>query len=153
MKIFNLVLLLAFFIHLKSQNLHVFSSEKLDEKINKSDKTTVIYLYTDWCMYCKAMENTTFKIKTVIEVLNQDFNFFKLNAEHQENIFYNSQLYQYKSTGKNIGTHQLVTELMKTETQIIYPSLIIIQPKSKTKIIATGYLSEKQIMQLLTENK
>lgn len=40
--------------------------------------------YTDWCGYCKKLDQTTFKDSKVVEVMNTYFNAYKLNAESAE---------------------------------------------------------------------
>lgn len=44
------------------------------ENIQKNEsRNLVIFIHTDWCQYCKTMQNTTFKNEKVMEFLNQNF--------------------------------------------------------------------------------
>lgn len=43
-------------------------------------------VYTDWCGYCKMMENTTLKAKPVVAELDKNFISMKLNAESDDPV-------------------------------------------------------------------
>lgn len=47
----------------------------------KENKPVLVYVYTDWCPYCKKLENIYFADKTVKATLSQ-FIKVKLNPEH-----------------------------------------------------------------------
>lgn len=48
---------------------------------SEQDKPVIAYLETDWCTYCRQMEQTTLIDRDVIESLGPKFVFVKLNAE------------------------------------------------------------------------
>jgi thioredoxin-like negative regulator of GroEL len=59
---------------------HTEASTALDEA--REEGTNVItFLYTDWCSYCRQMEQTTFKDPLVIEEMASDYTWLRLNAE------------------------------------------------------------------------
>jgi TolA-binding protein len=41
----------------------------------------VTFLYTDWCGYCRQMDQTTFQDPTVIDQLGSNYSWLRLNAE------------------------------------------------------------------------
>lgn len=45
------------------------------------DKLLLTFLYTDWCGYCKQMDQVTFTDATVVDELSGDFVWLRLNAE------------------------------------------------------------------------
>ena len=44
-------------------------------------KKVFLHFYADWCMYCKKMEQSTFKDPEVIAALNQDFIPIRINTD------------------------------------------------------------------------
>lgn len=45
------------------------------------DQTTLAYFYTDWCGYCKEMDQKTFQDPQVIDQMANKYTWLKLNAE------------------------------------------------------------------------
>ena len=52
----------------------------------ENPKKIFIDVYTDWCGWCKRMDNTTFKDSVMVKFLNDNFYCVKLNAEQKEDI-------------------------------------------------------------------
>lgn len=52
----------------------------------KDSSFVFIDLYTDWCVPCRTMEQTTYKDPEVVKILNKHFVPVKLNAESEELI-------------------------------------------------------------------
>lgn len=69
-----------------SGDISWYSYEEGVEQIKKGDKKGYIHFYTDWCGYCKKMENETFSDSDVADNLNQDFVPIKINAEDEPDI-------------------------------------------------------------------
>ena len=44
-------------------------------------KKVFLHFYADWCMYCKKMEQSTFRDPEVIDALNQDFIPIRINTD------------------------------------------------------------------------
>ena len=42
-------------------------------KAKEQDKKSFIYFYTEWCSYCKKVEDVLFKDTDVVEYLNENF--------------------------------------------------------------------------------
>ena len=87
-----------------------------------------VFIHTDWCKYCQAMKNTTFKDKEIAALLNQNFWFVDLNAEEKSDITYNGQTYKFRPTGYNTGIHELVEKFTMPNGEAAYPSICILNP-------------------------
>ncbi|MFN3411459.1 MAG: thioredoxin family protein [Exilispira sp.] len=98
-------------LKLQSINTEVKNNDRIiwdeyDKILNlnpSNNKFFILFFYADWCPYCKKMEETTFKDKSVIEILNNNFIAIKINSESREllskknkeiNGIYLSQKYQ-----------------------------------------------------------
>lgn len=50
-------------------------------KAQTRDQPVLVYLYTDWCGYCRRLEQTTFVDPSVIEAMSDRYVWLRLNAE------------------------------------------------------------------------
>ncbi|MBK6930271.1 MAG: DUF255 domain-containing protein [Saprospirales bacterium] len=113
------------------------SVEEALEK-SKTDKRKIfIYVYTEWCGYCKLMDESTFTDPAVAEYLNGD-NYYavKFNAEQQEDIVFNNRTYHFRRNGSGgYGYHELAAEWLNNSLKFptvvfLDESLEVIQPIS-----------------------
>jgi thiol:disulfide interchange protein len=51
------------------------------QQARSESKPLLVFLYTDWCTYCKQMDGKTFADPGVIDELGQRFVWLRLNAE------------------------------------------------------------------------
>jgi len=122
------------------------------ENLQKSElRNVIIFIKTDWCNYCKAMENTTFKNQKVTEPVNQNFYFINFNAEEKRDINFVGKTFHYKPTGINTGVHELAETL--TEGKTTYPSLIILNPQNEIIFQYNGYLKSSELLEMLNKIK
>lgn len=128
----NLKLYLIFFIVGILFPLNGFSQivsksfEQLDGLQKTQNRFVVVFIHTDWCKYCQAMKNTTFKDKEIAALLNQNFWFVDLNAEEKSDITFNGQTYEFRPTGNNTGIHELVEKFMMPYGNVSYPIVCIL---------------------------
>jgi thioredoxin-related protein len=104
------------------------SFEQLAGLQKTQNRFVVVFIHTDWCKYCQAMKNTTFKDKEIAALLNQNFWFVDLNAEEKSDITYNGQTYKFRPTGNNTGIHELVEKFTMPNGEASYPSICILNP-------------------------
>ena len=70
-KNFCFLLLLCCLIPAAFAQLHSFSFEEIDSLQRIEKRKTIIFIQTDWCQFCHAMKNTTFKNEEIIKELNK----------------------------------------------------------------------------------
>ena len=104
------------------------SFEQLASLQKTQNRFVVVFIHTDWCKYCQAMKNITFKDKEIAVLLNQNFWFVDLNAEEKSYITYNGQTYKFRPTGNNTGIHELVEKFTMPNGEASYPSICILNP-------------------------
>ena len=61
-----------------------YQFEAIESLQESEKKDVVVFIHTNWCNYCKAMENTTFNNQKVVDLIQQTFYFVILDAE--ENV-------------------------------------------------------------------
>lgn len=125
--------------------------EELEHLQKSENRNVIIFIKTDWCNYCKAMENTTFKNQKVFKIINQNFYFIRFNVEEKRDINFVRKTFHYKPTGTNTGVHELAETL--TEGKITYPSLIILNPQNEIIFQYNGYLKSSELLDILNKIK
>jgi len=61
------------------------------KKAQAAGKPVMIDFYTTWCKWCKTLDETTYKDKDVINILNNDFVAIKVNAESTNKVNYDGK--------------------------------------------------------------
>jgi thioredoxin-related protein len=56
------------------------------KKIKNQNKKGFIHFYTDWCTYCKLMNQKTFSDDSVAAYLNDNFIPIRINADQQREV-------------------------------------------------------------------
>lgn len=85
------------------QKIEWLSFDKAIAKAEKENKHMVIDFYTDWCHWCKVMDEQTYKNGNVVKMAKKSFVFAKINAESNEKLTYRGQQYSYRQFAAALG--------------------------------------------------
>jgi thiol:disulfide interchange protein len=83
-----------------------------------------IDMYTDWCVYCKVMDATTYRNDSVVSYLKTHYQRFKFNAETKNTLEWRQNFYTFNN---RFDVHDFAVYL--TRGSIVYPTTIIIAPR------------------------
>ena len=148
-----LCLLFLFGSLLLSENSHAqlktYSFEQIDSLQIIEKRKIVVFIHTDWCKYCQAMKNTTFKNKDIIALLNSKFYFVDLNAEERKSIRFNGNIFEYKPTGNQTGINELATEIGVIDGFISYPTLCFLNDRNEILFQKNGFIESAKFIQVL----
>lgn len=131
--------------------LKIHQFEEIEDLNKMEQRDLVVFVHTDWCRYCKAMKNTTFKNEEVVEKLNDQFYFVSLNAEEQRSITFAERSFRYKPTGANTGIHELAEAMGTIDGKLSFPTLVILNPKNEIIFQFDGFINDKNLVQLLSQ--
>lgn len=106
-------------------------------------KPIFIDLYTDWCRWCKVMDQKTFSNPKVAGYLQENFYPVKFNAEKAPPININGKEFELVSTGRK-SLHSLAYALMKGD--ISYPSYVILDERQQTISRFKGFRDAQDFM-------
>lgn len=106
-------------------------------------KPIFIDLYTDWCRWCKVMDQKTFTDPKVAGYLQDNFYPVKFNAEKAPPIDINGKEFKLVSTGRK-SLHSLAYALMKGD--ISYPSYVILDERQQTISRFKGFRDAQDFM-------
>lgn len=148
-------ILLIFFWAIPSSlaQLKTHTFEEAEKLSKENPKPFVVFIHTSWCNYCKMMENSTFKNSEVIRLLNTDFYFIPLDAESKEDIHFNNHNFQFKPNGQNTGIHELATALATIDSQVVYPTVTILEPDFSIVFQKHSFLNAKELLVVLKKIK
>ncbi|MEI6764931.1 MAG: DUF255 domain-containing protein [Bacteroidota bacterium] len=124
-----------------------YSLKEATELNAKKPKKIFIDVFTDWCGWCKKMDQSTFTDPVVIKFMNKYFYAVKLNAEQGDTIIYLGKTYINPNPKSSRSTHQLATTLL--QGQLYYPSFVILDDKMAVITKTMGYKEPKEVEPLL----
>jgi thioredoxin-related protein len=96
------------------------------------------------------MKETTFKNKKIIQLLNDNFYFVKLNGEEKKDITFLGKTFVYKPTGTNTGVHELAKELAAIQKRISYPTTTFLNSKFVIQLQINGLCTAKKMEEILS---
>lgn len=107
---------------LKAQHTLTWVSLQQAEKLMaQKPKKLFIDVYTDWCGWCKVMEQKTLQHPTISKIINQYYYPVKFNAEQKEDIVFRGKTYKYIPNGRN-GYNELAAEML--QGKLSYPTIV-----------------------------
>ncbi|MBX9779853.1 MAG: thioredoxin fold domain-containing protein [Chitinophagaceae bacterium] len=139
-------LIFLFTIVFVQAQLRQYKIEQLDSLQQLQPKPVLVFMYADWCVYCKQMRYTTFRNKKLIDILNKHFYVISFNGEQQTDIYFRAKKFVFVPTGKGTGYHQLLFALGMPHEEIGYPSTSFLRSDLSVIDNASGYLSAKELL-------
>ena len=107
------------------------------EKSKTEKKKIFIDVYTEWCGWCKRMDETTFTDPKVVKYLNDNFYAVKFDAEQKQDITFNGKTYHFTKVG-NRGYHELAAEWLNN--RMSYPTSVYLDEEFKVIQPLPGFL-------------
>jgi uncharacterized protein YyaL (SSP411 family) len=118
-----------------------YSVEEAFTLTKKEPRKILIDVYTDWCKWCKVMDNDTYSNPVIADYLNKNFYPVKFNAEQKADVTLNGKTYKYLASGSR-GYNELAAELLNG--QLGYPSVVFLDEQTKMIQPVQGYIKAKQ---------
>jgi thioredoxin-related protein len=148
-----LLLLLCCTIPSGFAQFHLVSFDKIDSLQNVEKRKIIVFIQTDWCQFCHAMKNSTFKNEAIIKELNTSFYFIDFNAEEKRTVVFNQTTFQFKPKGNNSGTHELAVALGTVNKQLNFPVLCVLNNENEIVFQHSGYLKSEELKLILAKLK
>ena len=103
--------------------VHWLNWEQATELSKVEKKKFVVDVYTDWCGWCKKMDQSTFQNPSIVSYLNENYYAIKFNAEQRDDIRMNDKIYRFVRSGRK-GYHELAAEI--TFGKLSYPTIVFL---------------------------
>lgn len=144
------VLVLFFLIpQMNAQVLKKYRFEEVEQLVGQDARPIVIFFYTDWCVYCKMMQRTTFRDKGIINLLNTFYYFIEVNGEDKADIIHLQKTFKYIPSGINTGIHEIADYYLKGVSKA-YPSLLLLNVKFEKKALKQSYMNPSDFRDFLS---
>jgi len=121
----------------RGQSIEWLSWEEAFEKSEVQKRKFIVDIYTEWCTWCKKMDQTTFSDPTVIEYINANFYAIKFDAEEKDPIQFQGQIYKFENGIWRGGYHQLAAKI--TNNRIKLPTVVFLDERSEILQSIGGY--------------
>ncbi|MBR9923171.1 MAG: DUF255 domain-containing protein [Bacteroidetes bacterium] len=123
--------------------LEWMSWEEMVEAQEKEPRKVLVDVYTDWCGWCKRMDQTTFSDPAIESYLKDNFYAVKFDAEQKEDIIFKGHTLKFKPSGRR-GSHELAVSLLNG--RMSYPSLVYLNENLERITISPGYKGPEDLM-------
>lgn len=110
--------------------------EQAITKAAKENKHIVVDFYTDWCSWCKVMDEQTYRNSEIVQYGNQKFLFAKINAESDAKISYKGQQFTCREFTAALGIRG-------------YPATVFLNEKGEFITKISGFIQPDQFMPIL----
>lgn len=128
----------------KPVKLQWMSIDEVPASLQKEKRPLLIDLYTDWCGWCKVMDQKTYSDKRVADYISRKFYAVKVNAETRNVIRWDTKSYsfnpQYRSNDFAIYL---------TGGRLQFPTTVFIPGDGSQPQAIPGYLQPKDFELLL----
>ena len=140
--------LLLTVVQIKAQeSINWITFPEMEAAMKEEPRPVFIDFYTYWCGWCKKMDKSTFKDKSVAKVMNKYFYAVKFNAEQKESIEYKDHTLKYLPNAGRRGVHELAYALL--DGRMGYPSFVYLDENGDRITISPGYKDAKTIQKEL----
>lgn len=113
-----------------------------------SPKKIFVDVYTDWCGWCKRMDQTTFQDPAVVKYMNENYYAVKFDAERADTVrFMGHDFVSGVSQFGRKATHQLAAAML--QNKMSYPSYVIFNEQQQLVQVIPGYQEAKNFLPIL----
>ncbi|HVG12398.1 MAG TPA: thioredoxin family protein [Flavisolibacter sp.] len=108
-------------------------------------RKVIVLLGAEWCNWCEAMKQTTFKEREVVQTMNRRYYFIDFNIEEKSTILFNGRRYAFKATGSHTGMNELAQALGGGTV----PAICVLDEANEIIFQYSGFLPAKDLLELL----
>ncbi|WP_108246554.1 thioredoxin family protein [Muricauda brasiliensis] len=143
----SLLFLVFTSVSVQAQDINWISWEEAVElsKTDTKPKKIFVDVYTDWCGWCKKMDQNTFQNPEVSKYMQDNFYMVKMDAEGKDPIEYQGKTFKYIPSGRR-GYHELAAALL--QGKMSYPTVVFLDESLNMLSPVPGYQQVEPFMQI-----
>ncbi len=139
--IFAFAFLAIFGLNTQAQEIKWLTFEEAIAKSEENPKKILIDIYTDWCKWCKVMDENTFANPVIAKYINENYYAVKFDAESTEPVTFKGHEFKNQEQG-NRSPHDLAVALLNGK--LGYPSYVFMNEKHQIITAVQSYLPPKK---------
>jgi thioredoxin-related protein len=120
--------------------------QEAEQLMKKEPRKVYIDMYTDWCKWCKVMEQNTFSDDRIIKLLNTKYYAVRFDAEGKDPVDFKGKTFKFVPQGRN-GYHELAAVLMKGK--LSYPTSVFLDEDLNLITPLPGYVDANKMEPIL----
>jgi thioredoxin-related protein len=118
-----------------------YTIQEAENLAKANPRPLVVDTYTDWCGWCKKLDQDTFSNPVIAEILNTKFYPVKFDAEGKDPVTFQGRT--FINDVKSGPSHQLAIALLRGDLR--YPNLVFFNDKIQLLVNIPGYYDAKQM--------
>ncbi len=107
------------------------------EKAKLENKPILMDVYTEWCGWCKVMDEKTYSDPRIVNYLNEHFVMAKLNPEKDSPVSFRGKTYQASEFAYGLGISG-------------YPATAFFESDGKIITVVPGYIKAEDFLPMIT---
>ena len=125
--------------------------EQLSDSLNTKPKKVLLFFHTDWCAYCRKMQNEVFLNPGVIKTINENYYAVSFDAESTKSFYFDGRLIENQTKNKVRGSYHDITKLLAhKKNQFVFPTTILLNADFTIRKRYFTYMGPKKIIEALT---
>jgi thioredoxin-related protein len=129
----------------QSSKINWISLEEAYAKVQTAPKKVLVDVYTDWCGWCRVMDQKTFSDAAVVNYVNENYYAVKFNAESKKEVKLGGTTYKFNASNR---VHEAAVALL--QGKMSYPSIVYLDEKFGMIQPVPGYMEAKPFHQVIT---
>ncbi len=131
---------------LNAQKVKWYTFEEAVELNKKEPRNILIDVYTDWCGWCKVMDEQTFSQPHIAKILNEQYYAVKFDAETKDTINFQGKAFVNTMQGKR-PPHELAAALL--QGKLSYPNIVFLNKQNNVLGALPGFKKPAEMEAIL----
>lgn len=128
-----------------SQKINWMTFDEAMEAQKTNPKKILVDIYAKWCGPCKMMSENTFTQPQIVKYINDNYYAVKFDAEGNEKVHYQGQVFTNPNYNPNISSRGEVHEFPRFLNIVGFPTLAFIDEKGEFITTIVGYFEPKDL--------
>lgn len=130
--------------------IHWLTFEQLADSLAAKPKKVLLFFHTDWCGYCRKMQQEVFTDQSIIDKTNADYYAVQFDAESTETVHFDHHTFTNPNSHKKSGSyHQLTTILATQKNRYVFPTTILLDADFRVQARYFEYIGRDKLKHIL----